>query len=546
MRLAAFVCAAWFVGCSGARTRASAKAGPSHEASPIASAIEPYDAQPVATVPVPTVRRVDVRLESAETAREVSVLNVQPTATLRPKNLTRVSVGRDVNDLLADGTGSTWWLVNDWRRIAPGLFVAAVVREDKTAPGVVVFDASGHVAVLDADAVITADLGAGLLVAKRGDAPRVYTLAASKDALTVTPMELSSATSPPAWNSVSTGILDAKHLLLGDQSVVELPSLKVLSVLPGNLVAIAENRALVVQSDTQGYITFVVVDPMTGALQKEVAPPKPRYGASVEGNDWMAAFSPRGRMLVIAEPDGIWTLDVDASPSRWKLVSTRSYTGGRYPSWLAVAADESLVCLDEKGVTDVLPIKGRPAIPAGRIEVPLERRKGMSTTCEMAYLPVVPGLSPVATHVEATFGIVIQPRLFDEDLQWVAATYEARSGDLELVVADRSGALVHRTNITRTPENWKQDGSAALLVEAAGGTHVRVVRGFGQDERVTEVDLETGVRKKTWDEVEANAVAEQPPPATPYCLHRDGSLTAASTCEPPSISSAPAQTVVGP
>jgi hypothetical protein len=496
---------------------------------------------------VPTVRRVDVRLESAETARQASIPNTQPTTTLRPKNLARVSIGRDENDLLAEETGSTWWLVNDWRRIAPGLFVAAVVREDKAAPGVVVFDAWGHVTLLDVDAVVTADLGAGLLVAQRGDAPRVYTLAASKDALTVTPMDLSSATAPPAWNGASTAILDATHLLVGDQSVVELPSLKVLSVLPGHVHAISGDNALVVQSDPQGYVAFLVFDALTGAFRKEIAPPKPRYGESVEMDDWMLAFSPRGRMLVIAEPDGIWKLDVDASPSRWNLISTRSFPSGRHPSWLAIAPDESFVCLDEKGVTDVLPIKGRPAIPAGRIEVPLEQRRGMSKSCEMAYLPVVPGLSPVATDVDVNFGIAIQPRLFDEDLQWVAATYEARSGDLELVVADRGGGLRHRTNITRTPENWKQLGTSILSVETAGGTHVRVVRGFGQEERVTDVDLETGVRKKTWDEEEAtDAAAEEPPPATPYCLHRDGSLTAASTCELPSTPSAAAQTVVGP
>lgn len=346
----------------------------------------------------------------------------------------------------------------------------------------------------------------------------------------VTRMELpTGAVVSPAWDGHGTHVLDASHLILSDQTIIELPSLKKLAVLPGRVVGIAANTALATAPDAAGLLRILVLDATTGEIRKELAPPSPRYESGAEGVDWALAFSARGRTVAIAEPAGVWTLDVTATPSSWRLVSKTPYHNARSPALFSIAADESFVCLGARGVNKVLAITGRPAVPAGRIEVPIETRAGTSRMCEIAYLPAISGISPVTPDVDPNHGLLVYPRLFDEDLRWVAAAYEAPSRDggsaLELVIADRTGALLHRTKLSEGPEPWKQSNMLSLSIEA--DPFVRVVRWLGEDERSTSVDVETG-------EVEAPvdlAAIPPPPVSTPYCLHKDGTLTAASTCE---------------
>lgn len=482
--------------------------------------------------PQPSVWRVDAQLRAEMNRRGGELPLPEPRATLRPHELVPVTIQREDGYLLGEGASATAsWFVKGWRRVARDLFVADVIRSDEAAPGVVLFDPWGHVVPLDADAVATADTNVGVLVAQRGDAPRVYTLAASKEALVVTRMEIPSGeVVSPAWNRDGTHVLDAAHLVLSDQSIIELPSLKKLAVLPGRVVGVAANTALATAPDATGLLRILVLDATTGEIRKELAPPSPRYESGSEGVDWALAFSARGRTVAIAEPAGVWTLDVTATPSTWRLVSKASYDGWRYPTLFAIAEDESFVCFGARGVNKVLAVTGRPAVPAGRIEVPIETRAGASRRCEITYLPAIPGISPVVTDVDPNHGMLVFPRLFDEDLRWVAAAYEAPSRDggssaLELVIADRTGALLHRTNLSDGPEPWKQSSMLSLSIEA--DPFVRVVRVVGEDERSTSVDVETG-------KVEAPYDWDAPPPApvsTPYCLHKDGSLTAASTCE---------------
>ncbi|MFO0618923.1 MAG: hypothetical protein U0414_40415 [Polyangiaceae bacterium] len=527
-------------GCAAAASPRSGKTSIARSVVPLVSVDPSLPVGPEAE-PQAAVRRVEARPgEDADFGSDDGI-TPDPRTTLRPPFLVPVLMERQLGYLLAEGDVPTrWWFVKNWRRVARDLFVADVLLRPERSPALVLFDPRGHVALLDATDVVTADANVGLLLAKKGDEARAYTFTSSRDALSVTPMELpGGAVNTAAWSYGWTRVMDASHVLLGDQSIIALPSLEKVAIVPGRVDAIAGSAVLADVPDANGIIGFVVLDGVTGAVRKKFDPPSPRYGVGAEGSDWMVALSERGRMVAFAEPHGIWTLDLSTTPSQWKLVSAKAYTGGRFPATLSIAADESFVCFGERGVNTVVPIAGRPPIPAGRIEVPLEGGAEGTRTCELAYLPTVPGLSPVAPDVYPNAGVIVRPRLFDEELAWSAAVYEAPSrtaaGALELVVADRSGALVHRAKLGATPESWRAPGDQSLSVVREAGTVVRVTRGSGADARSTQVDVVTGTvvsgEGASEREAEGEGSAPAPPEPTPYCLHPDGSLTAASTCE---------------
>lgn len=424
--------------------------------------------------------------------------------------------------------------MRDAIRLRPGLYASRIVRADPREAGVIVWSPGGPAARIDADAVLASDLRTTTVLARRGGTPLLFQIPATFDGA-APPLRALTAPPEPKWADGSMAMLDDAHVVIEQSTVRALPSLEVVAVWPSSPLAVAGKTALFEASNAKGERYFDVVDALTGAQRFALPPPTAQVvdtaRSMFDGPAYAANLSPDGTRVAYADSTGLWLADVTTKPAAaakiaWRSISTTPFASYRGTYGVSFAEDNAFVCLTTSGNASIFPVTASPAAHPAAKAVALPSGSG-GDACEVIYLPVIAGLEPLG-YLNDKFYSAIDPWLVDPARRWVLWLHQDANGNVEVVLAEpSSGKLVRRVAFLERPAP-SADGEPtmrAMSVSAGPPGFARV-----------SVSLDAKAREALVDVVNGDVVAPADLPPVKWtgshCLHEDGALTAASTCDP--------------